>query len=529
MTRRANDGPAVDLAASIDPAPQGAPGMEGGSAASIDLADVQGLVRYGYARLTEASFHLLRIEDPVAARSWLLAAPVSSAAELPEPPETALQVAFTREGLQTLGVQARVVDGFSPEFISGMAGEESRSRRLGDLGESSPDRWRWGGPGNVPHLLVMLYAQEGRLEALEQTVRSDPWSAAFHLLARLTTSDLDGVEPFGFVDGISQPRVDWERRWRPDRRREGEYGNVAALGEFLLGYPNEYGKYTDRPLLDPADPHALELLPAEDDPGRRDLARHGTYLVFRQLHQDVQGFWRYVEEQAGSDAEERRRLAEAMVGRSMSGEPLIPATGRPVPGVGPDREDVRRNNFTYRSDPEGQRCPLGAHVRRSNPRVPDLPGADGLLSRLARTLGFGRSRARDDLVAASRFHRLLRRGREYGEGMSPQRAVAPERDDQERGLHFICLNASIARQFEFVQNAWLMGTKFGGLREEGDPLTGNREPLRGCPRTDTFTLARRNGVPRRIAGMPRFVTVRGGAYFFLPSLRALRYLAQVGA
>ncbi len=85
------------------------------------------------------------------------------------------------------------------------------------------------------------------------------------------------------------------------------------------------------------------------------------------------------------------------------------------------------------------------------------------------------------------------------------------------------------RQFEFLQNAWLRNSKFDGLSGESDPLVGNREPIPGCPKTDAFTLQRANGAPRRLVDLPRFVTVRGGAYFFLPGLRALRYLAEVGA
>ena len=136
------------------------------SAAAVDFNDIQGIVRFGYNRLTEASFLLLKIRDAAAARSWLAGAPVTTAVELDGPPETALQLAFTVEGLQSLGISPDVLAGFSPEFLSGMAGHESRSRRLGDTAANSPEQWRWGAPGSVPHLLVMLYAQPGRLHAL---------------------------------------------------------------------------------------------------------------------------------------------------------------------------------------------------------------------------------------------------------------------------------------------------------------------------------------------------------------------------
>ena len=345
----------------------------------------------------------------------------------------------------------------------------------------------------------------------------------------LPTSDLDGVEPFGFQDGISQPALDWSRE-REAPGEEIEYGNLLALGEFLLGYPNEYGKYTARPLLAEADDPRRMLPTAEDDPSRRDLGRNGTYLVLRELEQDVSGFWRFLDARAGGDAAARRRLAEAMVGRTMEGEPLVPASPRRIAGVGSGREDDRLNRFTYDADGEGLRCPVGAHIRRANPRNADLPaGATGFFSRLLRIAGFGGKGFRGDLIASARFHRVLRRGREYGPPLSPEEALLPGRSDYgARGLHFLCLNANIARQFEFVQNAWMMGTKFSGLSDEGDPLVGSREGIAGCLATDTFSIPGKGEVTRRITGLPRFVNVRGGAYFFLPSLSALRYLSSLG-
>jgi deferrochelatase/peroxidase EfeB len=136
---------------------------------------------------------------------------------------------------------------------------------------------------------------------------------------------------------------------------------------------------------------------------------------------------------------------------------------------------------------------------------------------------------REDLIASARFHRVLRRGREYGSKLPPEEALQPAGpDDPPRGLQFACLCANIGRQFEFVQNAWLMSTKFNGMTEESDPLLGNRAAVGDCPVTGSFSIARDGKLPRRLTGLPQFVTVRGGAYFFLPSLRALRYIARAG-
>ena len=347
------------------------------------------------------------------------------------------------------------------------------------------------------------------------------------MLATLSTSDMGELEPFGFRDGISQPKVDWEGQRRATPDSETAYGNLVALGEFILGYRNEYGQFTDRPLLDPAADPDARLPPAADLPAKRDLGRNGSYLVLRDLKQDVRGFWQYLDGQAKGSAEERQQLAEAMVGRAMSGMPLLPESADPIAGVD-STPAGRLNRFTFDDDDAGTRCPFGAHIRRANPRNADLPGGTmGFLTRVLHVLGFGIKGLRGDLVAGVRFHRILRAGREYGTPLTPAEALQPATEGEDRGLRFICLNANITRQFEFVQNAWLARTKFDGLSDESDPLVGNREPLAGCPVTAGFSIPRAGGLRRRLTDLPQFVTVRGGGYFFLPGLRALGYIAAM--
>ncbi len=494
---------------------------------NLDFDDVQGLVRFAFGKMHRAYFYLVRVRSVGAARAWLLDAHVTTARELSPPPSTALQVAFTVDGLRALGVPSEAIEGFAPEFLSGMAGDESRSRRLGDLGKNAPGEWRWGHPDCTPHLAVMMYGKEGAMDECEAEFKGPSWDVAFEVLERLETSNLGDVEPFGFVDGISQPTIDWEGK-RQILGDQLQYSNIVALGEFLLGYSNEYNEYTDRPLLDASTKGTADLLPALDQPQKKDLGRNGTYLVMRQLEQDVRGFWRFVDKAAKSDPEKRKRLGAAMVGRALDGAPLVTLQDKPIPGIGDDEKD--RNQFTYSSDPDGDRCPFGAHIRRSNPRNADFPNpVNGMISHLLQTFGFGRKGLRDDLMSPTRFHRLLRRGREYGDELSPEDALADKPDTSVHGLHFICLNGNIARQFEFVQGAWLMNTKFNGLSEESDPLMGNREQVRGCPDPTTFSVPNGNGLREQCTGLPQFVTVRGGAYFFLPSLRALRYFATVGS
>ena len=258
----------------------------------------------------------------------------------------------------------------------------------------------------------------------------------------------------------------------------------------------------------------------------RDLGRNGSYLVFRQLAQDVPGFWRYMDAATQSDPERRQALAAKMVGRDMDGTPLI--HGRR------DIEGSRQaNDFTYEGDVNGVSCPLGAHIRRANPRTGDHPHQlEGRIGWLLSTLGFRRRRdklpGRHDLVASTRFHRLVRRGRVYGTKMTPEQALKKGAKTGERGLLFICLCADLVRQFEFVQNAWMASPKFNGLTGEADPLIGGRAPMSGVA-SDGFSIQKADGIEERHPNLPQFVTVKGGGYFFLPGLRALQFIARRGS
>lgn len=459
-----------------------------------DLDDIQGLLKSGYGPLGEAAYLLLRIRDPGAARAWLRAFRPTTVGDLNQKVARARHVAFTASGLAALGLPAAVLEGFSPEFVGGMADDPARSRRLGDVGANAPAGWAWGRDADEPHLLVMLFAAGDDLAALKSEVQNADFATAFDV-RELSTAPLDGREPFGFVDGLSQPEIDWAGERTPGTSEDLDYGNLIAAGEFVLGHPNEYGLVTRTP-------------GTRADGRDGSLGRNGSYLVFRQLAQDVEGFWTFVNARGGLP------LAEAMVGRRRDGQALAEPARRTIRGVGPKQADITFNNYDFESDVDGTTCPVSGHVRRANPRTGDQPGGDlGPIRKLAGMLGVGLER-RADTVASSRFHRLLRRGRKY---------VSSEGT----GLHFITLGASIARQFEFVQGAWLASAKFGGLSGEQDPLLGSRQPFPEGHATDGFRWPQKDGPCAAFEGLPQFVTVRGGAYFFLPGLAALRRLAEL--
>jgi Dyp-type peroxidase family len=465
---------------------------------TLDLADVQGLVARGYGNLSAATFLLLALADGAAARGWLDTASRAVTPADARPEDQACHIAFTSSGLERLGLAPQALGLFSNEFVAGMT-TPHRTRILGDVEENAPSEWDWGGP-NGPGIdaALLLYARDNAtLAALEDEQTSLLARGGLRLVRRLETVDLDGVEPFGFRDGVSQPFVEGLSKTGPPE-------TTVRAGEFVLGYPNEYGRYTDRPLLDPSADREARLPRDPEGSGRPDLGRNGTYLVFRQLRQDVPGFWRFVDgvtrrPDGSSDPQAQLRLAAKMVGRWPSGAPLTLTPAADDPAL------AEENDFGYHEhDRRGARCPVGSHIRRTNPR-------DSLDPRPGTSASYD----------VNRRHRLLRRGREYGPSLSIEEALAGG-DSADRGLHFICLNANIQRQFEFVSHTWVNNPKFDRLYDDADPLVAP-----SAPSGATFTIPT-EGVREQVTEVPRFVTVKGGAYFFLPGLAALRYLANLG-
>ncbi len=496
------------------------------TSSDFQFDDLQALVRYGHGKLTETYFLLVNIKDVDAAKQWLKTAPITTAEKTSKAPVKALQIALSVHGLLALGLKESIIEQFSDEFINGMSDDESRSRRLGDIGANSPTSWQWGGDSkHVPDAIVLLYAKKNGMAAWRKTVENGQFSKAFQLVTQLPTADLGDIEPFGFKDGISQPIIDWNHQQNTDKHRRDRYSNLLAVGEVVLGYPNEYGLYTARPLIDPdQDQLASELPNAKDESRLKDFGRNGSYLVVRQLAQDVPGFWQFLDKASGSDSKQREQLAAAMVGRQRDGTPLVSKATEPIPGT-PITDPI--NHFTYNFDPKGNQCPIGAHVRRANPRTGDLPPRiTGIITRIMKMLGFG-SDQNEDLIASTRFHRILRRGRAYGQVLTPENAIKPNAPSTERGLQFMCLSGNILRQFEFVQNAWLISTQFSGLDLETDPLLGNRQSLRSGAPTNLFTQPGPTGTKRITCDLPQFVTVRGGGYFFMPGLSAIKYIAAL--
>jgi Dyp-type peroxidase family len=511
--------------------------MSGGTGGGLDLEQIQGLVLNGYRHHTAARYAMFEITDAARARRWI--GGLSATLQFGEyrrtgrdlPPfirNVCINLAFTYPGFEALALHPIALAGFSLPFQEGLT-EPNRARRLGDDGPSDPSGWAWGRADRPVHGMLAVFGTrctpEGYAELRAILDANLQESSGVRPITVLDTSPQDPVlrkEHFGFRDGIANPEL--------ASLASSSGSDVIADGEMLLGYPNAYGHYPMSPEVPAETDRADVLTPATDRPARKDFGQNGSYLVFRQLAQDVRAFWRYVYEAkdavpgVAGGREGAEWLAARLVGRWPNGTPVTRYPARP----GPLRSDDE-NRFLYHErgdnksgDGFGDRCPIGSHIRRTNPRDTTLPVPhDVELSGSPDD-----PRAWQAQLKLTQAHRIMRRGRIYGEPFDPD--FDPERlrdaDDRERGLHFLCFNANLSRQFEFVQSNWAMNPTFAGLSRDPDPLLGAK---RASPfSASDFTMP---GCPtRRIHDLPRVVEVRGGAYFFMPSRAALEYLASAG-
>lgn len=471
---------------------------------------IQGNVLRGYrSNLRFVRYLMLEVSDRTAARQFLAEAAAGGTSEVPgittdetwiEEQHSCFNVTFTFAGLRAMGTPARSLATFPIEFAQGMT---ARAVRLYDTGPSAPENWP--APFDEPdrlHVVASIYASENSAldgsSILDQVQRQV--ARAFTVLGvRDGAAFKENRVHFGYVDSISQPQF----RKRPDTIEP-----VDPLGTVLLGYPTR-----------------LEGLMFRV-PEPPELGFNGSFNAFRVLAQDVAGFEDYLDRAAtelierlpgekmarllapgddrkimdvllgpGDRTQADRRddqflalreiVAAQMCGRWRNGDPLASC---------PDVPDPSRSltQFDYGAS---STCPAGSHLRRVNPR------GGPMVQRIA-----------------NYTRRLVRRGMPYGPPYDPAKP-----DRLERGLLGNFIGANIAAQFEAIMCDWLnLGLQDPDITRSNDPLIGANEPT-----TSWFDLRMKDGSKLRLRGFPRFVTTRGGAYTFIPSMDAIRYLAAL--
>jgi Dyp-type peroxidase family len=452
----------------------------------LDPTDIQGFAMRGF-NFPIARYMFLNVLHPVKGRACIhnLLDQITTGERWDEgKPETTTNIAFTYSGLASLGLPEASLITFPVEFVQGM---RARGAILSDTGKNSPHHWdpMWR-EGQV-HAWLGVHAQspqslQAQCAALQTMLESDDGAKVIgsqDAAALQINGQISPKEHFGYTDGFGNPEfLGLEKDAQPGQGKLSADGKWTPLatGELLLGYADEAGELPVAPL-----PHLL--------------ANNGTFMVYRKLHQNVATFRKYLEEKGRLYPGGKEKLAAKFVGRWQDGTPLELSPDRQDQSIVADKN--KNTNFTYGADLDGTRCPIGAHIRRTNPR--DAFGFNGkLIDR----------------------RRISRRGMVYGPYVPPDQSA---NDTDEHGVVFMALNASLFRQFEFVQQQWI---EYGNDARQGndkDVLLGNHEDAGKFMIQGTADDTK--DPPFLCGGLPNFVELRGGDYFFMPSITALRLIA----
>ncbi len=396
----------------------------------------------------KARYEFLSFRDGTGGRAWAAAIKetIHSAASMRasvDQDKRWVTAAFTWNGLSALGLDEASLASFPEEFKQGMA---ARAQMLGDTGVNAPDHWVGGLASPDLHAIVILFARDDAehdrcVAEHEKLIANCPGVEVLSVL------DLQAIPPFGYAhehfgyrDRLSEPAIEGN-----GVEPTPGTGEPLKPGEFILGYPDEYGV-------------------TADSPRPEILARNGSYMAYRRLEEHVGKFREFLR-QHGDTVEEQELVAAKLMGRWRSGAPLVLAPEKDDPVLGADMQ--RNNDFTYKEmDPHGYAVPLGSHIRRMNPR----------------DMGHNMNR-----------RRMIRRGAPYG---PPLPEGAPD-DGVERGIAAFVICASLIRQFEFAQNVWINDRNFNELGNERDPIIG--DPGRDAGVQDS--QAPHSQENRRVAGL----------------------------
>ncbi len=451
----------------------------------LNETDIQGFTLRGY-NLPVARYLFLEFTDAGRTRSLIhrLLDEITTGQQWDGgKPESTVNIAFTHRGLVALELPDATLLSFPVEFQQGM---RKRSDILGDTGLNSPNRWDSLWLDGRVHAWLGVNAKSAesldiccaQMTALAQQTGGATVIGSQDAAAAVIDGQPSTKEHFGFTDGFGNPDyLGVSRNSQPGQGKLMADGRWAPLatGELLLGYADEAGELPVAPV-----PHLL--------------ASNGTFMVYRKLHQNLATFRAYLDEQAAGYSGGKEKLAAKFIGRWRDGTPIELSPDRPDPSIAQD--PAQSTNFRFGADLDGTRCPIGAHIRRVHPR--DAFGFNGkLIDR----------------------RRITRRGLPYGRFAAEGEAVS---DDEDRGVIFMALNANISRQFEFVQQQWIEYGNDAHLGNDKDILMGNHG---GRGKFVIQGDATATNPPLICSMLPNFVELRGGDYFFLPSITALGMIA----
>ncbi|WP_405610538.1 Dyp-type peroxidase [Streptomyces sp. NBC_01508] len=369
-------------------------------------------------------------------------------------------------------------------------GPAARAAMLGDIGECAPEHWLFGnGTGQPVHAVLTVAAD--RPQDLRVALTEEREEAVRHKVVIVFEQDgatlegsRRGKEHFGFKDGISEPAVqgfDEPDPNRPEHKKGSPGTRIIPTGEIVVGYERTAGRPNDLP----------------------DWAKNGSFQVLRRLAQDVPGWWAQIaarlkelKAQGKVPPEATTEwLAARLVGRWRSGTPVAKCPHADSPS---DAEAWSDNDISYRDDLEGEITPLFSHLRKTTPR-------DGLLLKSGDKEPVSEKNVLDG-------RRIMRRGIPYGQPFDPA-GSAGNGPDAPRGLVFVCYQADLVRQFEFIQKDWIEAPNFP---ERKTPP--GKDPLVATATDVSFKGTK--------VHFEQFVRTEGAVYAFSPSLTTIEKLAD---
>jgi len=422
---------------------------------------------------TIAQYNFITFKNAISGRNWIgelteIIGTVKGVMNASESDMRWVTLALTFNGLRILGVDEESLATFPEPFKQGMA---ARAEMLGDTGDNHPDNWQDKITSPDLHATVILFAKTRDelnrcIEVHNKYLEQNPGVEIVSTLLLEAVPPMDYVhEHFGYRDRITTPVIE-------GMGIEATPGSSppSKPGEFFLGYPDESGQ--TQPLPKP------EI-----------LSKNGSYLAYRKMQEHVGAFRDYLKAN-GKTEEEQELVAAKLMGRwRKTGAPLVLSPKNDDHELGWDEQ--RNNNFDFeKMDPHGYACPMGSHIRRMN--------------------------VRDNKVSGIMNRRLIiRRGGTYG----PYLPDNEPDDGADRGIAVFAGCADLARQFEFLISVWANDTEFKELNER-DPFIGTQDG------TLDYSIPNRP-IKRKLKGIPAFTNVKAGAYFFLPGIKALKYLASL--
>jgi deferrochelatase/peroxidase EfeB len=502
------------------------------------LDDIQGLILRGY-NLPFVRYIIFTINDVEGARRFCedilpgSNASMNVTTALPWhngiKPDYCLNIGFTASGLEKMITKTEFnkVSGWSLDFFSAFkAGAVKTAAKIGDTGESAPDKW-WKGDGWITeeidpaqdgsdlHIQVTLFAHDSKgltsyYNTLLSMVPRDTGGMALSPVFFKDSEPLsqgDDYIHFGYKDSFSQPRltaVPWNTTQGRLLAGKSTIDDrpVVSINQFVIGISKVS-----------VDPQPLRYNP-------HPLLENGSFAAFRLLYQDVAAFNKYIN--SATDGTRPELVAAKMCGRWFDGTPLVVSPDKP----NPELKNFDYTNFNYitptanqqgnpKSDDLGQLCPYAAHIRRANPRDDEkVKGNSGL-------------------AADAKTRRIMRRAGPYGPDYRDDEVAKKDGGVEiKRGLVGLFICANLTQQFIFIMDSWI---NHGGFRSaDNSPNSSGADPLFGPSKNDYAPNNEFDYLPdgptdqpyKRMPGLERFVRTDGSLFLFLPGIKALEDIAN---